>query len=238
MVKSLLRTVLLLGVSLLAHEAHAFVAPSRFGPRRSAQPKCSTTTLHAGSPLDALKNIFAPPVAKEPEPEPQLPDVVIDPDFRLAGIFLAGGFFLDLIPYIQLTLGPLVTLLGVLFLVQTFRIRFVFDKDAFELKQGDGTTDTGENVVVGGANRWTYDSFVNYDFFPREWVGTPQGPILVYFKETQTPSDKWAEGPGEYANSEEAIAKGAVPGQVHFFPALCNTEQIQQEFEKRGCAKL
>ena len=35
----------------------------------------------------------------------------------------------------------------------------------------------GENVVVGGQNRWAYDKFVNYDFFPSESF-----PILVYFK--------------------------------------------------------
>lgn len=34
-------------------------------------------------------------------------------------------------------------------------------------------------------------------------------PILVYFKETQTPPEMWNIGPGEKANSEEAIANGA-----------------------------
>jgi hypothetical protein len=174
----------------------------------------------------------------EPEPEPELPDVVIEPDFKLAAIFLGLGVLLDTIPYIQLVLGPLVTVLGLLFLVQTFRIRFTFDKEAFELKQGDSLKDIGDNIVVGGANRWTYDSFVNYDFFPKGWIDQPQGPILVYFKETQTPSDNWNEGPGKSANSPEAIANGAVPGQVHFFPALCNTKQLRAEFERRGCAKL
>jgi hypothetical protein len=33
---------------------------------------------------------------------------------------------------------------------------------------------TGENVVVGGENSWSYESFVNYDFFPSESF-----PILV-----------------------------------------------------------
>ena len=37
-------------------------------------------------------------------------------------------------------------------------------------------------------------------------------PILVYFKETQTPEEFWNVGPGEQANSEEAIAKGAGKG--------------------------
>ncbi len=39
-------------------------------------------------------------------------------------------------------------------------------------------------------------------------------PILVYFKETQTPEEFWNVGPGEQANSEEAIAKGA--GKMNF----------------------
>lgn len=66
--------------------------------------------------------------------------------------------------------------------------RFVFDEDSFELKNADfGASsevllESGENFVVGGANRWRYDTFVNWDFFPN--VNTP---ILVYFKENQTP---------------------------------------------------
>jgi hypothetical protein len=33
--------------------------------------------------------------------------------------------------------------------------------------------------------------------------------MLVYFKETQTPQENWSSGPGEQANSPEAIANGA-----------------------------
>ena len=105
--------------------------------------------------------------------------VSIDRDFRLAGIFLAAGIVLDQIPWIQLTLGPIVTLLGILFLVQTFRVEFICGESAFEL----GGTIEDENVVVGGENKWAYDSFVNYEFFPKGWEDSPQGPILVYFKE-------------------------------------------------------
>ena len=36
----------------------------------------------------------------------------------------------------------------------------------------------------------------------------------------------------------EAIANGAVKGQVHFFPAICNAKQITDEFARRGCGKL
>jgi Protein of unknown function (DUF3119) len=189
---------------------------------------------------DTLSSIFSP---KQPTEEvvPKLPDVVIEPSYKLPILFLTVGFVLDLIPYIQLTLGPLITLLGVLFLVQSFRIRFCFDETAFSLQtmsSEEGLQRMEENVVVGGENRWSYDSFVNWKFFPDSWVDAPQGPILAYFKETQTPSDKWNDGPGKSANSPEALAQGAVPGQVHFFPVLCNAPQLKAEFERRKCARL
>mmetsp|Transcript_40840 Transcript_40840/g.101512 ORF Transcript_40840/g.101512 Transcript_40840/m.101512 type:complete len:116 (+) Transcript_40840:445-792(+) len=87
--------------------------------------------------------------------------------------------------------------------------------------------------AVGGENKWKYKSFVNWKFFPSEDL-----PILVYFKETQTPSDKWDVGPGKWANSEKAIANGAVAGQVHFFPCISSAEFLKEQFISRGCAKL
>ena len=221
---------------LLLVTANAFVTPT---PQRAAVSSSSLNGVLDGefkAISDTFSNIFAPPAPKEKVQK--LPDVVIDPSFKLGGIFLTLGVALDFIPYIQLTLGPLVTLLGLLFLVQTTRVRFCFDGDAFELRMGDKLEDIGENVIVGGENRWDYDSFVNWDFFPAGWIDQPQGPILAYFKETQTPSDKWDEGPGQSANGPEALAKGAVPGQVHFFPILCDAKQLRAEFQKRNCAKL
>ena len=88
--------------------------------------------------------------------------------------------------------------------LRRFRLDFTFDDEAFELKSGE--EDIGENVVVGGANRWAYNTFVNYETFPKGW----DVPILVYFKETQTPESQWGVGPGEMATSAEAIANGAV----------------------------
>ena len=41
----------------------------------------------------------------------------------------------------------------------------------------------------------------------------------MYFKETQTPSEKWSEGPGQFDKR-----KG---GQIHFFPAICNVAQAR-----------
>lgn len=234
------RQVILTSI-LAAASVNAFAPVHKHAATRVAFQPATSLRMSDGDFLGGigkqLGGFFGSKEKEVVEEKPALPDVVIDPDYKLAAIFLGAGVILDLIPYIQLTLGPLVTLLGVLFLVQTFRIRFVFTEKDFELKMGN-MEDTGDNIVVGGANKWSYDSFVNYEFFPKGWQDSPQGPILVYFKETQTPSDKWDEGPGERANSEEAIASGAVPGQVHFFPALCNAKQIEAEFERRGCAKL
>ena len=97
-----------------------------------------------------------------------------------------------------------------------------------------GEEDIGENVVVGGANRWAYNTFVNYETFPKGW----DVPILVYFKETQTPADKWDVGPGQWANSADALAKGAVKGQVHFFPCIAKADVLKEQFVAKGCAKL
>jgi len=210
-----------------------------FSPSTLRQARCFSPATNQGvsktlSPISKRSAFFGVGAEKKV----QIEDVTIDPDFKLATIFLSLGVVLDFIPYVQFFLGLPVTLLGILFLVQTFRIRFVFESGTFNLKQGDDLNDTGENIVVGGANSWAYDSFVNYDFFPQGWIDQPQGPILVYFKETQTPSDQWNTGPGEKANNEESIKNGAVPGQVHFFPALCNTKQLRDEFERRGCMKL
>ena len=185
---------------------------STFLPSSRTATRPSSTAL-AGffDDLKGLPSLFQKPQDAKPI-EPQYDTVVIDPDFRVAGLFLAAGFVLDLIPYLQVSLGPIVTLLGVLFLVQTFRIRFIFDQQNFlELvtTSGNELESSGENVIVGGANRWACDKVVNYDFFPKGWMDGPFGqPILVYFKETQTPPDSWNEGPGKSANDPEKIAAG------------------------------
>eukprot|EP00980_Cylindrotheca_fusiformis_P014382 scaffold3827_cov179-Cylindrotheca_fusiformis.AAC.46 len=203
-------------------------------------------TSEPDSPLGFLSDLFKPKeAAVEEEPEPVYYEpVTVSNDFRVAAAFLSAGFLLDQIPYIQLTLGPLVTLLGALFLFQSFRIRFVFNEEnelelvtVKNILTGE-TESSGENVVVGGANVWACDTIVNYDFFP-PIDSSPVGPILVYFKETQTDSRSWNDGPGLLANKEDKIQSGeAVAGQVHFFPAVCKAEQIRDEFEKRGCGKL
>jgi hypothetical protein len=227
---------------------------------KNVEPKQVSPAPTTEAPTSFFDNIFKPKEEEatsffdifkpkenqvQAEPEPVYYDpVTISPDFRVAAAFLAAAFLLDNIPYIQLTLGPIVTLLGLLFLVQTFRVRFVFnEKNQLEIATITNIltgelSDPGENVVVGGANAWGCDTIVNYEFFPAI-DSSPVGPILVYFKETQTDKESWNEGPGNLANSEDKVKSGqAVPGQVHFFPAVCSTEQIRDEFKKRGCGKV
>eukprot|EP00913_Durusdinium_trenchii_P027671 g25951.t1 len=169
-------------------------------------------------------------------------------DYTLAAAFSGLGLVLCTLPFFGFGLGLLVLLLGVLFFVQAGRVRFVFDNEAFAvqtLSTGEELEKPGENIVVGGENRWKYSSFVNWEFFPKGLVEKGLPPVLVYFKEqlraqkeTQTPSSEWNTGPGAAANSEEAMAKGAKPGQVHFFPCICDAQQIKAEFERRGCQKI
>ena len=158
---------------------------------------------------------------------------VIEPSYNLAvgSLALGAAFGVPGSPLkskLSAFLGGIpLTLFGLFLAYQTTTLRFTFDDDNFSLVKSNMES-TGENVVVGGENVWAYKSFVNYDVFPSE-----KFPILIYFKETQTPEEFWNVGPGEQANSEEALAKGAVPGQVHFFPAIGNTEQIIAAYEKQ-----
>lgn len=214
------------------------VAPTKTSSTPVSTPKPSTPSFFDN---------FLKPKKQVVEAEPELvgfDPVTVSPDFRVAALFLLSGFLLDNIPIIQFTLGPIVTLLGLLFFVQSVRVRFLFNENnEFEVATiknfltGE-LKDPGENIVVGGANVWDCNSIVNYDFFPAI-DSSPVGPILVYFKETQTNKESWSEGPGKLANADGKIKSGAaVPGQVHFFPAIGNSEQIRDEFQKRGCGKL
>ena len=178
------------------------------GHRSSSSVALSSSTNNGGgddSPINNfLQSIFSSPSSAAVAKPEAIPDFVVDSDYKIAVLFAALG--LGIIATIHgvggLLIGGLVTLLASLFAVQAGRIRFVFDKDCFELKTVDSLgsdvlADSGENIIVGGANRWKYTSFVNYDFFP-----SLDFPILVYFKETQTPKPD-----------------GSEPGQIHFFPA-------------------
>jgi len=242
------------GIGLLLLQAsHAFAPSSnvaKLSPTQNNLPKATGARVTlapqqmSSSPFDFLGSLF-PQQSKEPaEPEkPKIPDVVVSSDFTLSYVFGAIGLFIILtspsgtFPGPPTVIGTIQGGLNILFAsflaVQAQRIRFVFDEKAFELKNVDvGSSEedvlkaSGENFVVGGANRWDYDSFVNWDFFP-----SADYPILVYFKETETSEDKWNEGPG-------GLDKSGIGGQIHFFPAIANVKQLKEQFELRGCASI
>eukprot|EP00897_Mesotaenium_endlicherianum_P009497 jgi/Mesen1/8576/ME000497S07983 len=74
-----------------------------------------------------------------------------------------------------------------------------------EVVIGEQAEKSGENVFVGGENRWKYDTFTNWEFW---WPGFP---VLVYFKETQTKPE----------------------GQIHFFPVIANGKQLYDVMVER-----
>lgn len=161
---------------------------------------------------------------------------LVDPSYNLAigafGVGLAGGFFEDLRDSKGeklLTAKPfgalavIFTAFSLFLAFQTTTLRFGFDDTSFSLVKSDGTS-LGENVVVGGENKWDYKSFKNYDFLP-----SADFPILVYFREDQTPAENREEVP---------IIVDELEGQVHFFPAISNVKELKKEFEQHDCAHL
>ncbi|GMI31146.1 hypothetical protein TrRE_jg11438 [Triparma retinervis] len=176
----------------------------------------SPISTHTSSSRSILTQLHSAPTSQG--------DLLIaPPSFKLGLSFLAPSLLLT---SVSLFFFP-VLLFSVFLLIQTARVRFVFDDTSFSLQNAKPFSSelesSGENFVVGGENRWSYDSFVNYEFFPESF------PILVYFKETQTPKDKWSEGPGTLDK--------VGGGQLHFFPAIVDTDCLKEEFAKRGCAK-
>jgi len=192
---------------------------------RQVGPLLAANNDNNNNPFGFVQGLFSGGTAVAQPKTPAIPDVVVDSDYTLAAVFASIGLSSVLLGHDIFTsvIGGLFVLLATLFAVQASRIRFVFDGEAFELKNiGSGDdeqqlADSGENFVVGGANRWKYDSFVNYEFFPK---GSPV-PILVYFKEVQTVKED-----------------GSNDGQIHFFPAIANCKQLEEQFELRGCAKI
>uniref|UniRef100_A0A7S3QJM8 Uncharacterized protein n=1 Tax=Chaetoceros debilis TaxID=122233 RepID=A0A7S3QJM8_9STRA len=161
---------------------------------------------------------------------------LVDPSYNLAigafGVGLAGGFLEDvrdeegeklLTAKPAGALALLFTVFSLFLAFQTTTLRFGFDDDSFSLVKADGSS-MGENVVVGGENKWAYSSFKNWDFLPSSGF-----PILVYFREDQTPAENREEVP---------IVVDTLEGQVHFFPAITNVKQLKQGFIDHDCAHV
>eukprot|EP00960_Hanusia_phi_P029446 747950-Hanusia_phi.AAC.6 len=52
-------------------------------------------------------------------------------------------------------------------------------------------------------------------------ISQPRDSLAIGLQEIgQTPKEKWGKGPGGLDNRDN--------GQIHFFPAICNTEQLNK----------
>lgn len=129
--------------------------------------------------------------------------VIPEPSYSIP-ITLVGGACVSHFGFSNEILTGLLGVLGGFLAFQASRVKFVFEDDALEVVVGEKQAET-ENKFVGGKNRWTYDSFVNWEFW---WPGFP---VLVYFKETQTKPE----------------------GQIHFFPLIFNGKQVYDVMVER-----
>jgi NIMA (never in mitosis gene a)-related kinase len=171
-------------------------------------------------------------------------DYVVDRDYSVALTLICVGLWLTLLHpseymFIDMIGGAFHLWFGSFIGMQTMRTRAVFNKDTFELKtvtnkflgiQKDKSLKPKEyqNYVLGTNNEWRYDTFVNWDFFPSIHL-----PILVYFKETQTPKHMQIKGSigGHQMDRRDN-------GQMHWFPAFANAKQLREQFEAHGCKKV
>ncbi|KAL4856373.1 hypothetical protein ACK3TF_003177 [Chlorella vulgaris] len=171
-----------------------------------------------GTPLAARATVVTRSASRQPTPvravfdflkpktvsskAPKYEPVTIRSSFAIPTVLLgtaavAHFAHIDAVSYVTGALGAFLAF-------QANRVKFVFDEDSLEVLIGAGAKKS-ENAFVGGENRWTYDSFVNWEFW---WPGFP---VLVYFKETQTKPE----------------------GQIHFFPILLDGKQLYDVMVER-----
>ncbi|KAL7497913.1 hypothetical protein ACHAWT_009422 [Skeletonema menzelii] len=171
-------------------------------------------------------------------------EFVVDRDFSVATILMVVGIWLTCFgpsnyPEVDMIGGIFHIWFGAFIGKQTMKTRAVFTKDSFELRtvtnkhlglQADKGLAPKErkNYVLGTDNKWKYSSFVNWDFFPSVDL-----PILVYFKETQTPKEMQIKGSLGARQMDRRDN-----GQMHFFPAYANAKQLREQFESHRCQKI
>uniref|UniRef100_A0A7S0RJ06 Uncharacterized protein n=1 Tax=Chlamydomonas leiostraca TaxID=1034604 RepID=A0A7S0RJ06_9CHLO len=169
-------------------------ASSAVAAGRSLRPAVPVRPARSTVRTSALLDFFKPKQQAPKVPvRPKRETMVLAPSYNLQASLIAIAAFAGYEGWYPVT--GLFGLLGVFLTIQASRISFIFDDEAFEIRRNGSET---ENVVVGGLNRWPYETFVNWELW---W---PAFPILFYFKETQTKPE----------------------GQIHFFPIIFNGAQL------------
>ena len=146
----------MIGLLLLTPMAFAPARPMALAPRA---PMAASPSLAMAPPLAPSRARLAA--------SPRMDTATPGPDYKLAGSFVLLGALTLAAPWL---VGGFLLLFGILLVVQTLRIRFVFDDEAIEVKtidllSADGALaaitggpapleKTGENFAVGGENRW------------------------------------------------------------------------------------
>eukprot|EP00586_Coscinodiscus_wailesii_P006443 CAMPEP_0172489988 /NCGR_PEP_ID=MMETSP1066-20121228/20286_1 /TAXON_ID=671091 /ORGANISM="Coscinodiscus wailesii, Strain CCMP2513" /LENGTH=244 /DNA_ID=CAMNT_0013258237 /DNA_START=166 /DNA_END=900 /DNA_ORIENTATION=+ len=241
-----MKTSLLFTPLAFSITAQAFTTHFQNGVNIAVAPKGGNDRVQAASSLQIsfVDNLFKAESSPKVAVKNKLSDgdVMIKPDYALAiGFTLAGAAILYANPSTSCpadfiycpsiyggVAGGLHLLIGAFFAVQASIIRLVFDKNTFSLRRYSQMYElqkSDPNIVLGvGKNTWTYKSIINWEFFPSIYF-----PILIYFKETQTPKETWTVGPGKYDKRRN--------GQVHFLPAFADVWEVDEQFRRRGCGK-
>ncbi|GAX83525.1 hypothetical protein CEUSTIGMA_g10950.t1 [Chlamydomonas eustigma] len=164
----------------------------------SLQPRFNHRGLRF-KPQALFGGLFGSKPSRPVKPPPR-PTVVPEPSFNIP-ISLVAISALE--GYEGWTgLAAFTAVLGIFLSIQATRIRFLFDDEGLSvIRAGEET----ENVFVGGSNKWSYESFINWEY----WF--PGFPVLVYFKESQTKPE----------------------GQIHFFPIIFNGKQLYDVMAER-----
>jgi len=122
------------------------------GSRGSRSRECVTTRA-------AFRSLFfKKPAPKAIKRETIIPEPSYNIPIALLGMAGAAGYE---------GATPAAVLFGVLGLFlarQAGAVKFVFDDEGLEVVVGK-TEEITENRFVGGSNRWSYDSFVNWEFW-------------------------------------------------------------------------
>lgn len=172
------------------------------GATRSSHTYISLTHNPCPPFLQLFNGLFNKSPSQKAAAKPKRETIIPEPSYNIPLVLLATAgashFAGADVP------AAISGILGAFLAIQASRVRFIFDDEALEVVIG-AQADKTENAFVGGENRWTYDSFVNWEFW---WPGFP---VLVYFKETQTKPE----------------------GQIHFFPLIFNGKQVYDVMVER-----
>ena len=145
---------------------------ARMGPRVSGPQAVSRPSCLLNIPLN---HIFSQLIIAPPPSPPQLfgfkgkaptkkaaarPTVIPTPSYNIPAVLL-GGAGLAHFGLGNDAVAGVAGVLGAFLAVQATRVKFIFDDSSLEVLVG-ATQEKTENAFVGGENKWSYESFVNW----------------------------------------------------------------------------